>query len=123
MESQPLRKSQTKSLLLHIYDRLERHFGRQNWWPAETPFEVMIGAILTQQTAWKNVEVAIRRLKEDKLLTPKSLANADVRLLQTLVRSAGFYRQKTKRLRDISAYIYSRYGNDISLFWERMQKN
>lgn len=101
---------------MEIYRKLETYFGEQNWWPGETPFEVIIGAILTQQTAWKNVEIAIKRLKEGGLLEPKGLAKISERKLRAIIRSTGFYKQKAKRLKNISAYIYKDYGNNLNSF-------
>jgi endonuclease-3 related protein len=91
--------------MITVYKKLLGHFGPRNWWPAETPFEVVIGAILTQQTRWENVEKAIRNLKARGLLEAEPLARADLEELEALVRCTGFYRQKAKRLKDISNYF------------------
>lgn len=87
---------------MNVYGALYAAFGPQHWWPAKTPFEVVVGAILTQQAPWKNVEKAINNLKAAKLLTPERIANANLSLLQKLIRPAGFYRVKSKRLKEIS---------------------
>ena len=79
-------------MLLKIYDKLLNHFGNQNWWPADTKFEVIVGAILTQQTSWKNVEKSIKNLKENNVLEPKKLFNLPVKTLETLIRSSGFFK-------------------------------
>jgi endonuclease-3 related protein len=76
-----------------------------NWWPADTPFEVVVGTILTQQTRWENVEKAITRLKEQDLLEPEPLSTSCLDELEELVRCTGFYRQKAKRLKNISAFF------------------
>lgn len=91
--------------LLQVYHILREELGPQYWWPAETAFEVVVGAMLTQQTKWSNVEKAICGLKEHGLLEPKPLAEADIFLLERLVRCCGFYRQKASRLKDIAAYF------------------
>ena len=83
---------------LQIYNKLLKHFGKQYWWPAETRFEVIIGAFLTQQTNWKNVELSIKKLKNKKLLDPKSLSTTPPSHVEALIRQSGFYRQKTKRI-------------------------
>ncbi len=92
--------------MITIYKKLLGQFGPRNWWPADTPFEVVVGAILTQQTKWKNVEKAIRNLKARGLLEAKPLARADLEELEALVRCTGFYRQKAKRLKVISNYFF-----------------
>jgi endonuclease-3 related protein len=92
--------------MITIYKKLLGQFGPRNWWPADTAFEVVIGAILTQQTKWENVEKAIRNLKARGLLEAKPLARVDLEELEALVRCTGFYRQKAKRLKDISNYFF-----------------
>ena len=91
--------------MIKVYNKLLDTLGHKDWWPAETPFEVVVGAILTQQTKWENVEKAIGNLKEKSLLTVECLANADILELEGLVRCTGFYRQKAKRLKDISRFF------------------
>ncbi|MCL7411038.1 MAG: endonuclease [Methanosarcinaceae archaeon] len=91
--------------LKNVYNTLLNEFGHQNWWPADTSFEVVIGAVLTQQTKWTNVEQAISNLKEHGLLEPDTLAQADVELIEELVHCCGFYRQKASRLNNIAQYF------------------
>ncbi|MCZ7382951.1 MAG: endonuclease [Candidatus Methanoperedens sp.] len=91
--------------MMRIYNKLLNRFGHQQWWPAETPFEVVVGAVLTQQTKWENVERAIQNLKEKGLMEPEPLLKADIHELETLVRCTGFYRQKANRLKNISAFF------------------
>jgi len=95
----------TAKTLKQLYTTLLNELGPQDWWPADTPFEVVIGAILTQQTRWENVEQAISNLKRDGLLEPESLAKADPELVEELVRCCGFYRQKASRLVNIAKYF------------------
>lgn len=83
-----------------IYLKLLHHFGKQNWWPAETPFEVIVGAILTQNTAWKNVEKSINTLKENRLLSPERLIALSENELAKYIKSSGFYNLKAKRLKN-----------------------
>jgi endonuclease-3 related protein len=92
--------------MIKLYDTLLDKFGHKNWWPAETPFEVVVGAVLTQQTRWENVEKAIRNLKARGLLEVESLARAHIEDLEELIRCTGFYRQKAKRLKDISIFFH-----------------
>ena len=91
--------------LKQVYSTLFDEFGHQNWWPADTPFEVVIGAVLTQQTRWTNVEQAIANLREHGLLEPETLAQAEVELIEELVHCCGFYRQKASRLNNIAKYF------------------
>ena len=90
---------------MEVYKRLLDTLGHKNWWPADTPFEVVVGAILTQQTKWENVEKAIQKLKNKGLMTAECLAKANVEELEGLVRCTGFFRQKAKRLKDISIFF------------------
>ena len=88
------------------YDKLLYELGPKNWWPADTPFEVVIGAVLTQQTKWENVERAIQNLKERGLLEAQPLSKADTEELELLIRCTGFYRQKAMRLKNISIFFH-----------------
>lgn len=83
--------------LTKVYQKLLKHFGKQYWWPGETRFEVIIGAILTQQTTWKNVKLATKNLKDRGLLDPHSLATVPSNQVETLIRHAGFHRQKARK--------------------------
>ncbi len=89
-----------KSRLLKIYRRMLAHFGPRDWWPADTPFEVMIGAILTQNTSWTNVEKAIRNLKSAHALGPDALFKMDLRRLKRMIRPTGYYNEKAKKLKN-----------------------
>ncbi|WMW21672.1 endonuclease [Methanolobus mangrovi] len=93
------------AILCKAYDLLLDELGPQYWWPADTAFEVVIGALLTQQTKWTNVEKAINGLKEHGLLEVQDLADADIELLEELVRCCGFYRQKASRLKGIASFF------------------
>ena len=102
----------TSAVLMDVYRALRAEFGDRNWWPAESPFEVMVGAVLTQRTNWGNVEKAIAALKADGALSAEALAGMDLERLQTLVRPAGYYRQKALRLRRLAAWLVERAGGD-----------
>lgn len=91
--------------MIEIYNKLLEELGEQQWWPAETPFEVVVGAILTQRTKWENVEMAIHHLKEHNLLGPDALAKVDREKLESLVKCTGFYKQKAERLQIASGYF------------------
>lgn len=104
---------------MDIYNKLLNQFGHRQWWPADTPFEVVVGAVLTQQTKWENVERAIRNLKERGLMEPEPLSKAGIGELETLVRCTGFYRQKANRLKNISVFfsdnpgLLEKQGNEL----------
>ncbi|TYO98555.1 DNA-3-methyladenine glycosylase III [Geothermobacter ehrlichii] len=84
--------------LLALYQRLFDHFGPQNWWPADSPFETAVGAILTQNTAWTNVEKAIANLRRADALSCEALLKTPRKQLEEMIRPAGFFRQKSERL-------------------------
>ncbi|MGC8584975.1 MAG: endonuclease III domain-containing protein [Thermoplasmata archaeon] len=94
-----------------IYHILLEFFGQQGWWPAETPYEVVVGAILTQNTSWRNVKKAIKNLKDNNLLDLKKIAETDIDFLAELIKPSGFYRQKAIRLKNISLVILKDFGN------------
>jgi endonuclease-3 related protein len=87
--------------LLEIYQRLYDHFGPQHWWPGETPLEIMVGAVLTQNTNWQNVEKAITNLKNGGLLSLPTLAEIPVDTLAQHIRPSGYYNLKAKRLKNL----------------------
>jgi endonuclease III related protein len=99
-----------KSTLYKIYNALYARFGPQRWWPGKTPFEVMVGAILTQNTSWGNVEKAIAVLKKKKLLTPAALSRLPRRELATLIRPSGYYNIKALRLEAFVEFFLSAYA-------------
>jgi len=89
-------------------------YGPQGWWPAETPFEVVIGAILTQNASWKNVERAIANLKREGLLDAAALAAVDDERLAEVIRPAGYYRIKAKRLKSFIRLLTDEFGGDLA---------
>lgn len=98
--------------LLQIFGILLRHFGPQGWWPGETPFEVCVGAILTQNTAWSNVERAISQLKARGLLSPEGLRQVSLSQLSGLIRPAGYFNVKARRLKAFSDFLWGEFGGD-----------
>ena len=109
----PQVKDRSVKELSAIYHRLLRFFGEQEWWPAETPFEVIVGAILTQNTAWRNVEQAIENLKAEGVLTPQGLRSIDEARLAGLIHPAGYYNVKAKRLKGLITFLDKEYGGDL----------
>lgn len=91
--------------LLDLYDRLLAHFGPLHWWPAETPFEVIVGAVLTQNTAWTNVEKALANLKSMGPLERKVLLAMPPDQLAQAIRSSGYYNIKSARLRSVLTWL------------------
>ena len=99
--------------LQDIFDRMLSRYGEQHWWPADTPFEMMVGAVLTQATAWTNVELAIARLKDAAVLSPAAIRSMDIETLASLIYSSGFYNAKAQRLKALVAYLGETYDDDI----------
>jgi endonuclease-3 related protein len=100
--------------LWEVYRRLLDEYGPQQWWPAKTPFEVVIGAILTQNTAWTNVERAIAALDGAGGLTPEGLRGLERSVLEGLIRPAGFFRQKAERLQAFVDYLQRRHAGSLT---------
>ncbi|MEM3839441.1 MAG: hypothetical protein QXF01_02600 [Candidatus Micrarchaeaceae archaeon] len=100
---------------LDMYRILRKRFGYLNWWPGDTKDEIIIGAILTQQTSWNNVEKAIENLRKANSLDLRKIRVMELRKLRQLIRPSGFYRQKATRLRNLCSYIFSNYGT-LDLF-------
>jgi len=96
-----------------IYQCLYDAYGPQNWWPADSPFEVMVGAVLVQNTAWKNVSRAIENLRDADLLTPKALYEVPVAEFEELIRPAGYFRMKTRRLRNLLDYLFEKHDGSL----------
>ena len=103
------------ALLETIYTTLYQTYRPQSWWPADTPFEVMLGAILTQNTAWSNVEKALAGLKEICELTPEGVLSIAPDRLEAAIKPSGYFRQKADRLRGFSRFLTDRYGGDIAM--------
>jgi len=104
--------------LVHIYERLEDCFGDLHWWPADDPFEVMVGAILTQNTAWTNVEKAIAALKERGLLRAEGILSTPSAELAQLIRPSGYYNLKTARLKSFVRFFMEYYSGSVEAMQE-----
>lgn len=96
-----------------LYQKLYIYFGPQHWWPADSPFEVMAGAILTQNTNWQNVEKAIGNLKKCKLLTASKLDKLSHKKLASLIKPAGYYNVKAKRLKKFLDFFFRVYKGSL----------
>jgi len=99
--------------LIEMFELMFNHQGPLNWWPGEDTFEIMIGAILTQNTAWKNVEKAITQMKEKKILSPEAILTIDEEELSQVIRPSGYHRIKAKRLKDFVKFIFEKYGANL----------
>lgn len=100
------------SELEKIYNALYSRYGDLEWWPAETPFEVIVGAVLTQNTAWRNVEKALGRFEGN--LSPGRISDLPTEELEEIIRPAGFYRQKSRYLKAVTEW-FTGYNCDIDL--------
>lgn len=103
----------TRETLTEIYQLLYDAFGSQHWWPGETPFEIMIGAILTQNTSWANVEKAITNLKCTERLGPRELEHIGFSELASLIRPAGYFNIKAARVKNFVNWLFEEYDGEL----------
>jgi endonuclease-3 related protein len=101
------------SKLLQAYEHLLDAFGPQHWWPGESPFEIMVGAMLVQNTAWRNVERAISNLREADLMEPRALYAVPQEELAELIRPAGYFQVKARRLRHLLKFLVDEYDGSL----------
>jgi len=104
--------------LLTVYETLDRHFGNLYWWPGETHFEIIVGAILTQNTSWENVKIAIDELKLRGLLDLEKLIEIEDNTLAELIKSSGYYNIKTRRLKAFLHFLCQGYNGDLEKMFE-----
>jgi endonuclease-3 related protein len=108
-----LPKQDREAELREHYRTLHHAWGAQHWWPANTRFEVIVGAYLTQNTSWNNVEIALRSLRAAGRLSVKGIRNVSLPELEALVRSSGFFRQKASRLKLFVQFLDEKYGGSL----------
>ncbi len=96
-----------------VYRALFNHLGSQGWWPGRTRLEIIVGAILTQNTAWSNVERAIASLRREKALNIRRLHDVPLEKLADWIRPAGYYRVKARRLRSFTTWLQREFGGDL----------
>jgi endonuclease-3 related protein len=101
------------SNLLQVYERLLGAFGPQHWWPGDSPFEIMVGAVLVQNTAWRNVERAIDNLREAGIIEPHALYAIGQEELAELIRPAGYFQVKARRLRNLLAFVIEEFDGSL----------
>ena len=116
------RKTTDRQRLSEIFNLLYKFYGPRRWWPADTPFEVIVGAILTQNTSWNNVEKAMASLKKEGLLTPKHLYDLDQKKLASLIKPCGYYNIKAKRIKSLLDYIFKQYNGSLKRFFKNSTK-
>jgi endonuclease-3 related protein len=100
--------------IIGIYSTLFKLWGRQHWWPAESRFEVIVGAYLTQNTSWSNAEIAMKKLRAAGLLTVAGIREVPLRKLEQLIRSSGYFRQKACRLKTFVSFLDANYDGSLS---------
>jgi len=105
-------------LLMRYFTAMSQNLGPMNWWPARTPFEVIVGAILTQNTSWGNVERAIANLRSAQMLTPSAISAARMARLAALVRPSGYFRQKAKKLKAFVRFLQREYGGSLKRMFD-----
>jgi endonuclease-3 related protein len=99
--------------LLKFYELMAAHYGHTGWWPGETPFEIAVGAVLTQNTAWSNVEKALNNLKQANLLDARAILDCPLETLETALIPSGYFHVKARRLRSFCQYLVDRYGGSM----------
>lgn len=109
----------TARVLQRVYRLLYGAYGPMNWWPAESPFEVIVGAFLTQNTAWTNVEKAIQNLKKAGLMDPKKMDAVLEKKLADIIKPSGYFNQKAKKLKSFTAHFGEKYGYSIEKMKDR----
>src|SRR5947209_37959 len=101
-------KPENNCTISDYYQALRRAFGQQHWWPARTSFEVIVGAYLTQNTSWTNVEKAMETLRAERVLSVAGLRRTSLETLEQLIRSAGYFRQKARALQAFVRFLDER---------------
>lgn len=101
-------------ILREYFNALLQAYGPQSWWPGRTRFEIIVGAILTQNTSWTNVERAIRALRREKLLSPAAIARTSVEKLESLIRSSGYFRQKARKLKQFVLFLQTQHSGSLT---------
>jgi endonuclease III related protein len=114
-----MKNCKTKPALEDIYHRLYAAYGPQHWWPADSPFEVMVGAILTQSAAWSNVEKAIVNLKDAGALTAGALRESPDTELARLIYPSGYYNAKARKLKALAAWLNSECGDNLDILFRQ----
>jgi len=118
-----LKKIKRTDSLLKIYKLLYKKFGPRHWWPGDTKLEIIIGAILTQNTAWGNVEKAIKNLKKNDLLKVKKLSRVSRKRLAGLIKPSGYYNIKSQRVKNFLDFLNTSYSGSIKRMFKESAKS
>ena len=110
---------ETGEMIREVYKRLHKRYGPQNWWPGDTPFEVIVGAILTQSVAWSNVEKALTNLRVAGVLSPQGLRDVSLENLAALLRPSGYFNVKAKRLKAVIDHLWEKYQGSLDRLLNR----
>jgi endonuclease III related protein len=110
---------ETENALQEVYQRLYQHYGPQGWWPGEGLMEVVLGAILTQAAAWRNVELALKNLKEAGFWTLEAIRDCPQEVLAEIIRPCGYYISKARKLKAFAEYVYQYYEGSLGSFLSR----
>ena len=110
--------SNSQPPLDEYFNSLFTKLGPQHWWPGKSPFEIIVGAILTQSTSWRNVEMALTNLRGEGLLTPGAIEELHIRRLQALIRSAGYWRQKARALKSFVRFLREEYRGSLDRMFD-----
>ena len=116
-----------------LYKKLFKKLGRQNWWPidekyhekngSDPRFEIIVGAILTQNTVWSNAEKALTDLKSKNVLDIEKIVNVNIISLQNMIKSSGFFNQKARRIKNIASHLHNNYNDELDWFFDRELKD
>jgi len=105
-------------ILNRYFQALYKVYGPQHWWPGRSRFEVIVGAILTQNTSWTNVRAALKNLRGANLLTPRAVETAPLARVSRLIRPSGYYRQKAKKLKAFTHFLHKTYAGSLALMFQ-----
>ncbi len=108
--------------LIRIFDSLLNYYGPGKWWPGETDFEIIVGAVLTQNVTWENASRAVESLKKDGLLDCEKILEAEHEEISSRIKSSRFYNQKTIKLKNFCRYLKERYGGNLEIMFSRKMK-
>ena len=114
LDSTPMPQPSPEDSVVAIYSTLSGAWGPQHWWPAKNRFEVIVGAYLTQNTSWRNVEIAMRKLRAARVLNLEAIRKISISRLEGLIRSSGYFRQKARRLKTFVSFLDQKYGGSLS---------
>lgn len=108
----------TTHQLLKIYELLFKKYGDQHWWPAETQFEVIVGAVLTQFISWSNVVKAIDNIKSNNMMDTQKLYECDIELIKELIKPAGFFNRKAVILKAVVTFLVEEFGGELDVMFQ-----